>query len=73
MSENMDMNKDGHFSELSLENLEERRDDYTIKAPISGTVVQKNYKALDTIGSSSMSSTTTLAIIYDMSKLTFDL
>ncbi len=57
----------------ALEDLEERLEDYTITAPISGTVVQKNYKELDTIGSSSMSSTTTLAIIYDMSKLTFDL
>ncbi len=57
----------------ALEDLEERLEDYTITAPISGTVVQKNYKALDTIGSSSMSSTTSLAVIYDMSKLTFDL
>ncbi|MBE6571471.1 MAG: HlyD family efflux transporter periplasmic adaptor subunit [Ruminococcaceae bacterium] len=57
----------------ALEDLEERLEDYTITAPISGTVVQKNYKELDTIGSSSMSSTTNLAIIYDMSKLTFDM
>ncbi|MBR5528284.1 MAG: HlyD family efflux transporter periplasmic adaptor subunit [Clostridia bacterium] len=57
----------------ALEDLEERLEDYTVKAPISGTVVQKNYKYLDTIGSSSMSSTTNLAIIYDMSKLTFEL
>ncbi len=56
-----------------LEAFEELLEDHTIKAPISGTVVQKNYKALDTIGSNSMSSTTTLAIIYDMSKLTFDM
>lgn len=57
----------------ALDDLIERYEDYTIKAPIAGTVVQKNYKELDTIGSSSLSSTTTLAIIYDMSKLTFDL
>ncbi len=57
----------------ALDDLYERLEDYTITAPISGTIVQKNYKALDTIGSSSMSSTTSLAIIYDMSKLTFDL
>lgn len=56
-----------------LESLEERLEDHTVKAPISGTVVQKNYKALDTVGSSSMSSTTSLAIIYDMSKLTFEM
>ncbi len=57
----------------ALEDLMEQLEDYTVKAPISGTIVQKNYKELDTIGSSSMSSTTSLAIIYDMSKLTFDL
>mgnify|MGYP002518258697 CR=1 FL=1 len=52
-----------------LEKMIDSRDDYIIKAPISGTIVQKNYKELDTIGSSSMSSTTVLAMIYDMSKL----
>ena len=52
-----------------LDKLIDSREDYIIKAPISGTIVQKNYKELDTIGSSSMSSTTTLAMIYDMSKL----
>lgn len=57
----------------ALNDLEEKLEDYTIKAPIAGTVVQKNYKYLDTIGSNSMSSTTTLAIIYDMSKLTFEM
>ena len=77
-SENLDsqleqLNKSYDNQLKSLEDLEERLDDHIITAPISGTVVQKNYKALDTIGSSSMSSTTTLAIIYDMSKLTFDL
>lgn len=56
-----------------LDKLIDSREDYIIKAPISGTIVQKNYKALDTIGSSSMSSTTTLALIYDMSKLEFDM
>ena len=57
----------------ALDDLIEKLEDYSITAPISGTVVQKNYKALDKIGGSSMSSTTTLAIIYDMSKLTFEL
>ena len=57
----------------ALEDLEDRLEDYTIRAPISGTIVQKNYKALDKIGQSSMSSSTNLAIIYDMSKLVFDL
>lgn len=57
----------------ALDDLIEKLEDYSITAPISGTVVQKNYKALDKIGGSSISSTTTLAIIYDMSKLTFEL
>lgn len=57
----------------ALEDLTERLEDHTITAPISGTIVQKNYKELDTIGGNLNSSTTTLAIIYDMSKLTFDM
>lgn len=56
-----------------LEKLIDSREDYVIKAPISGTIVQKNYKELDTIGSSSMSSTTVLAMIYDMSKLQLEM
>ena len=77
-SENLDdqlenLNKAYDNQKKALEDLEERLEDYTITAPISGTVVQKNYKELDTIGSSSMSTTTNLAIIYDMSKLTFDM
>lgn len=77
-SENLDKQKEQlqkayDNQKKALDDLYERKDDYTIKAPISGTIVQKNYKALDTIGSSSMSSTTALAIIYDMSKLTFEL
>lgn len=77
-SENLDkqieqLEKTYENQKKSLDDLYDRLDDYTIRAPISGTIVQKNYKALDTIGSSSMSSTTSLAIIYDMSKLTFEL
>ena len=44
----------------ALDDLIEKLEDYSITAPISGTVVQKNYKALDKIGGSSISSTTTL-------------
>lgn len=77
-SENLDKQKEQlekayDAQKKALDDLNERLEDYTITAPISGTIVQKNYKALDTIGQSSMSSTTSLAIIYDMSKLTFDL
>ncbi len=51
-----------------LETANDQQDKYTITAPISGTVVQKNYKAGETISAGQ-----TLAIIYDMSYLKFDL
>ncbi len=51
-----------------LETANDQKDNYTVTAPISGTVVQKNYKAGETITAGQ-----TLAIIYDMSYLKFDL
>lgn len=47
-------------------------ENYTIKAPISGTVVSKKYKAGDTI-SKNTSTDSDLAVIYDLSELTFKL
>ena len=47
-------------------------DEYYIKAPISGTVINKNVKVGDKIQRNS-SQTTTLAIIYDLSELTIDM
>jgi HlyD family secretion protein len=47
-------------------------ENYTIKAPISGTVVTKKYKAGDTI-SKNTSTDSDLAVIYDLSELTFKL
>lgn len=55
-------------SELSLENARDMLENYTITAPISGTVVEKNYKAGDTLDSTSAVSP--MAVIYDMSYLT---
>lgn len=55
-------------SELSLENARNILENYTIKAPISGTVVVKNYKAGDTLDSTS--AVAPMAVIYDMSYLT---
>ena len=46
-------------------------EDYTITAPISGTVVEKNFKAGDTLDSTSASSA--MAVIYDLSELEFEL
>lgn len=55
-------------SELSLENQYDRLDDYTITSPISGTVVDKNYKAGETAESNQV-----LCTIYDLSYLTMTL
>ena len=66
----------GLSSELSLENAElelqdmvEALDDYTITAPISGTVISKSYKAGDTLDGDK----TTLCVVADMSALTFEM
>lgn len=58
-------------SRLSQENAQKRLEDYTITAPISGTVVTKNVKAGDKLDNSNMS--TEMAVIYDMSSLECDL
>lgn len=47
-------------------------DDYTITAPISGTVITKNVKVGDKISKSS-SGTTTMAVIYDLSTMTLEM
>lgn len=54
-------------SQLSRENARKKLEDYTITAPISGTVVAKNVKAGDKLDNSNMS--TEMAVIYDMSSL----
>lgn len=56
----------------SLENKQEALDDYTIKSPISGTIIEKNYKAGDNLSSSS-GGNSTLCTIYDLSYLTMEL
>ena len=45
-------------------------DDYTIKAPIDGTVIKKEKKVGDALDNTK--GATTLAIIYDLSSLEFD-
>ena len=52
----------------SLENAQNRLDDYSITSPITGTVVEKTVKAGDNVGTSS-NSNNTLCIIYDLSYL----
>lgn len=66
-------------AQLSRDRITKQLEDYTITAPIDGTVVLKNKKAGEKIesgGSTSSitgTSTNTLAIIYDMSSLCFQL
>ena len=54
---------------LALQNLYDQEEDYNITSPIAGTVIQKNYKAGDTIGNASTS--VVMAIIADMSQFVF--
>ena len=55
-------------AQLSMQDTEKQMENYTITSPISGTVIQKNIKAGDTVGTDS-SSSETMCIIYDLSYL----
>ncbi len=48
-------------------------ENYTITAPISGQVIKKNIKTGDNISRNSSSGDTTLAVIYDLSQVTFEM
>ena len=54
----------------SYNNALEKLDDYKITAPIAGTVIEKNFNLGETIDSQSGN---IVAVIYDMSKYTFDM
>ncbi len=56
---------------MSLSDATESLEDYNITAPIAGTVISKNIKAGDNLDTASFNSV--MAIIYDMSYLTFDI
>ena len=56
-------------SEISLENKQEQLDSYTVKSPIKGTVIEKNFKQGDTISEPGE----TLCTVYDLSYLTITL
>ena len=58
-------------AQLSLDNLYENMADYTIKAPISGTVISKTTKAGDKLDNSTKS--TVMAVIADMSRMLFEI
>jgi HlyD family secretion protein len=55
-------------AQLSLDSQKEKLTDYTVTSPISGTIVQKDYKAGDTLKSGAV-----LCTIYDLSHLTLTL
>ncbi len=59
-------------AKLSLDNLNEQLEDYSIKAPISGKVIQKNAKAGEKLDNGSNNSNV-MAIIADLSTLTFEI
>lgn len=59
-------------AENKLDNTQDSVDDYTITAPISGTVITKNAKVGDKISKNS-SGTTTMAVIYDLSTMTLEM
>lgn len=58
-------------AETNLEQLQDSYDEYTITAPISGTVVSRDVKVGDNI--QNLSSSTALAEIYDLSSVTFEM
>lgn len=53
-------------AQLSIRQAQEALDNYTITAPISGTVIEKNLKAGDKVNSMDSG---TLAVLYDMSSM----
>ena len=59
-------------SQTRLTTTQDSYENYTITAPISGTVITKNTKAGDKI-STGGGSAVTLAVIYDLSELTFEM
>ena len=61
-------------AQLSLQNAQDALENYTITAPISGTIIEKNFKTGDTIDNNSLTAAGgTLAVLYDMSTLTFEM
>lgn len=59
-------------AQSKLESTQDNYDNYTITAPISGTVITKSVKTGDKINAGG-NSTVTLATIYDLSELTFEM
>ncbi|MDO4961136.1 MAG: efflux RND transporter periplasmic adaptor subunit [Eubacteriales bacterium] len=60
-------------AENQVSKLGDTIDKYTITAPISGQVITKSMKAGDKINTSGSNSNSSLALIYDLSELTFEM
>ncbi len=60
-------------AEHNLSNMQDDIDDYTVTAPISGTVITKNSKVGDKITRSSSGSASAMAVIYDLSTMTLEM
>lgn len=68
----LDRAKDGLDGAMSkIDSTRNNLDNYTITAPISGTVIKKNIKAGDKMSKSGDSSA--MAVIYDLSAITFSM
>ena len=57
-------------AQLSLQRAQEALDNYTITAPISGTVIEKNYKEGDKLDGNDIGA---LAVLYDLSRLKLEM
>lgn len=60
-------------AELALQSTRDQLDNYTVTSPISGTVIEKNYKVGDNVDPTAAATTGYMAVIYDMSTLTFEM
>lgn len=62
-------------AKLALQAAQDQLESYIIKAPISGTMIEKNYKVGDNVDPSAAATgaASYMAIIYDMSTLTFEM
>lgn len=60
-------------AQSKVDSTQDSYEDYTITAPISGTVITKNVKAGDKISGGGNSGAVMLATIYDMSQVTFEM
>lgn len=60
-------------AKTSLSDSLDAYDNYNITSPIAGTVISKDYKAGDTLGSGGTNGGSSLAVIYDMSAFKFEM